>query len=52
MAQRIKRFKGCCGMCATFVRGDGIARRLPMRDLRKLGKKRRLSRGPGTEATA
>lgn len=44
MAQKIKRYKGCCCMCAAFMRGDGMARRLPFRDLRKIGKKRRVSR--------
>lgn len=46
MAARKKshRYKGCCMMCAAWIRGDGIAVRLPFRDLRKLGVKRRLSR--------
>lgn len=40
-------FKGCCAMCASGkgrVRGQGHAEREPMRDLRKRGKKRRVSR--------
>ncbi len=44
MAQKIKRFKGCCMMCAAYMRGDGVARRLPFRDLRRIGAKRRISR--------
>ena len=39
---RQKRFKGDCMMCAAWIRGDGKARRLPFRDLRRLGRKRRL----------
>lgn len=40
-----KRFKGCCMMCGWHtLRGQGAAIRLPARDLRKLGAKRRLSR--------
>ena len=38
------RWKGCCLMCAAWIRGDGIAARLPFRDLRKLGSKRRIDR--------
>jgi hypothetical protein len=40
-------FKGCCVMCAWSkgkVRGLGQAQRNPVRDLRRLGKRRRLSR--------
>ncbi len=44
MATKIKRYKGCCLMCATWVRGDGIAARLPHRDRKKLGRKRRIRR--------
>lgn len=40
---RQKRYKGCCMMCGFHtVRGQGKAVRLPFRDLRKLGAKRRL----------
>lgn len=39
-----KRWKGCCMLCAAHMRGDGIARRLPFRDLRKIGKVRRIDR--------
>jgi len=39
-----KRWKGCCMMCAAYIRGDGLARRLPPRDLRKIGKSRRVDR--------
>jgi hypothetical protein len=46
MARR-KGYKGCCAMCGWHtVRGQGWAKKLPFRDLRKLGKKRRLTRGP------
>jgi hypothetical protein len=42
-AQRIKRHKGC-GLCRpSGWRGEGPARKLPMRDLRRLGVKRRLN---------
>ncbi len=41
---KIKRFKGCCCLCAVWIRGDGLAKRLPHRDKRKLGRKRRISR--------
>lgn len=44
MAQKVKRYKGCCRMCATFVRGDGVAKRLRHRDRKKLGRKRRITR--------
>lgn len=39
-----KRYKGDCMMCAHWIRGDGMAIRLPARDRRRLGIKRRLSR--------
>lgn len=39
-----KRWKGCCMMCAGYIRGEGLARRLPPRDLRKIGKSRRVDR--------
>lgn len=41
---RSTRYKGCCLMCAAWVRGDGKARRLRFSDLRRLGVKRRLDR--------
>jgi hypothetical protein len=40
-------FKGCCAMCASGkgkVRGQGQAQRLPVRELRLLGQKRRIRR--------
>lgn len=40
---RIKRFKGCCHMCAAWTRGDGIAIRRPFRDLRRIGRRRRIT---------
>lgn len=39
-----KRWKGCCMMCAAYIRGDGTARRLPFRDLKKIGKIRRIDK--------
>ena len=39
-----KRYKGCCYMCATWIRGDGVAIRLPHRDKRALGQIRRIPR--------
>lgn len=42
MAKRSRRHKGC-GMCSPHKwRGQGPARKLPGRDLRRLGVKRRL----------
>jgi len=44
-AQRVKRWKGDCMMCAAWIRGDGMKQRLKASDLRRLGgKKRRISR--------
>lgn len=43
-SKKSHRFKGCCLMCAAWIRGDGKARRLPFRDLRRLGVARRLDR--------
>jgi hypothetical protein len=42
-----RRWKGCCLMCATGrgkVRGSGRSMREPLRDLRKIGKTRRVRR--------
>lgn len=39
-----KRWKGCCMMCAAFIRGAGKAHRLPHRDLKKIGKIRRIDK--------
>lgn len=40
-----KRWKGCCMMCAAFIRGDGWAHRRPGRDLKQFeGRKRRIKR--------
>lgn len=44
MAQKTKRWKGCCLLCSAWIRGDGKARRLKFADLRRLGVKRRLDR--------
>lgn len=41
-----KRWKGCCMMCgAHTLKGAGRARKEPWKVLRKIGKKRRVSRG-------
>lgn len=37
MAQKIKRFKGCCMMCARWIRGQDKS--LPANDLRRAGGK-------------
>jgi hypothetical protein len=43
MAQRIKRHKGCA-LCRPYGwRGEGQARKLLFRDLRRLGQKRRIT---------
>ena len=39
-----RRWKGCCMMCAAWIRGEGMAKRLRFRDLRKLGDARRITR--------
>ncbi len=39
-----KRYKGDCMMCATWIRGDGMAIRLPHRDKRRIGQVRRIPR--------
>ena len=44
MMARFKRYKGCCLMCAAWIRGHGKARRMRFGDLRRLGVKRRLDR--------
>lgn len=36
-------------MCAAWIRGDGKAQRMPFRDLKKLGKSRRLGNRDGHE---
>jgi hypothetical protein len=43
-SKKSHRYKGCCMMCARWIRGHGMARRLRFRDLRKLGSKRRTDR--------
>ncbi len=44
-SKKSHRFKGCCMMCAKWIRGHGMRYRLPASDLRKLGgKKRRIDR--------
>lgn len=40
----IKRYKGCCMCCAAWIRGDGVSARLRFSELRKLGRKRRITR--------
>lgn len=42
MGKQHKRWKGCCMMCAAWIRGDGKYRRMPGRDLRKSGGKKSL----------
>lgn len=44
MAQKIKRYQGCCWMCAAWIRGDGKAKRLRFADLRRVGQRRRLTK--------
>lgn len=45
MTKQQKRFKGDCMMCAIWIRGDGMATRLPGRDRRRLGgRTRRIAR--------
>lgn len=45
MSKKQKRWKGCCMMCAAFIRGDGWAHRRPYKDLKQFGgKKRRIKR--------
>lgn len=44
-----KRWKGDCMMCAAWIRGDGKAKRLPFRDLRRLGTKRRIHNPRSTQ---
>lgn len=39
-----RRFKGCCLMCAAWVRGDGRARRMPVSALRRVGQSRRITK--------
>jgi hypothetical protein len=41
-----KRYKGDCMMCAHWIRGDGMAIRLPHRDKRVLGQIRQIRRIP------
>lgn len=41
MAQKPKRYKGCCMLCADWIRGDGRWRRHKASELRKLGGQRR-----------
>lgn len=37
-----RRWKGCCMLCAVWMRGDGKAKRMKFADARRLGAKRRL----------
>ena len=39
-----KRFKGCCMMCAAWIRGDGKAVKLKFSDKRRIGRKRRITK--------
>jgi len=44
VSKRNGSFKGCCRMCATHLRGEGASKSQPLKDLRKVGKKRRVGR--------
>ena len=47
MSKQHKRWKGCCMMCAMNrgkILNAGMAERTDFKHLRKLGKKRRVSR--------
>lgn len=45
-----KRWKGCCMMCAGFIRGDGWSHRRPGSDLKQMGgRKRRVKRNDVVE---
>lgn len=37
-----RRWKGCCMLCASWIRGDGKAQRMRFSQVRKVGAKRRL----------
>lgn len=50
MSKQHKRWRGCCMMCAAWIRGDGKAKRLRASDLRRLGKSRRITNRDGGEA--
>jgi hypothetical protein len=44
-SKKSHRYKGCCLMCAAWIRGDGMAKRLRAADRRRLGgRNRRISR--------
>lgn len=38
------RWKGCCMMCAAWIRGDGKGRRMKVSDLRRSGGRRAVKR--------
>lgn len=44
MAQRVKRYKGCCMLCTAWIRGQGEAYRRKASDLRRMGGRRRRVR--------
>lgn len=44
-SKKSHRYKGCCLMCAAWIRGDGMAKRLRAADRRRLGgRNRRIPR--------
>ncbi len=43
MSKQHKRWRGCCLLCARWVRGDGKHLRMRFSELRRIGVKRRLN---------